>query len=381
MAESDADQPAAGAVTTEEADRLSEQFRPSWEDDPPTIPREQPAPAPTPEAKPKVMGPAPVTVSRAPVVAVTAMKASPPREGVGSKITPDETPIALRSPKQATLLGISPSPTAKGAPTARGHATDDLDWEVPAGAVPAADEPPVQVDVEELPPDSKPSGIGQTYKPKDEGAPPVVLGPDIEVAEVGTQAKLEAEHRARGAPTIARLKAIDIPAATLASAPIEPLAPRPRRYGGVVVLGLVVLLGGAAGAFLLKRGARDPAAPGPSSTVPAAVTADTAAPSPPGLSAAEPAAAPAPSPTEEPAVSVVPAEGAPPEPAQRTEEPPGKPTAKPPAAKPSPVKAPPAAKPAAKPVAAQPKPASRAGASSPKWPSGSKGVIVRDNPF
>jgi len=198
MAESDADRSVAAAVTTEEADRLSEQFKPSWEDDPPTVPRDQavpkaPAAAQPPAAEqPKVTAAAAAPVPRAPVVAVTANRPSPPRVGVGSKTTPEETPIALRTPRQATLLGVSPSPTPKAAAAARGQSADDLDWEITTSpAAPAGEDPPM-VDVEELPPESKPSGIGQTYKPKDEGAPPVVLGRDIEAAEVGAQAELEA---------------------------------------------------------------------------------------------------------------------------------------------------------------------------------------------
>jgi len=377
MAESDADRPAAGVVTTEEADRLSEQFRPSWEDDPPTVPREQPPPAPEAEAKAAV--PTPAAISRAPVVSVTA--STVPRAGPAGKATPGQAAIALNAPKPAPLLGVSPTPAAKDPAPVRGQASDDLDWEIPANPPAATDDLPMQVDVEELPPESKPSGIGQTYKPKDEGAPAVVLGADVEVAEVGAKAQLEAEHRARRAPTIAKLKAIDIPlpAATLAAPELALPMPRRRGYGRLIGLGLVVLLGGAGGAVLLIRASRHAAPSATPSALPATVAPDTAAPPPPVLSAAEPAPTPpAPSAEEPAAPAAATPEPSAPEPAPSDEPKAEKPAAKPPAAKPAPAKP----TPVPKPVAAQPKssPARKPTAGTPKPPV-SKSVIVRDNPF
>jgi len=86
----------------------------------------------------------------------------------------------------------------------------------------------LRIDVEELPPESKPSGIGEKYIPKEEGAPPVVLNDDVRAAELGAQAQLEAQHRARRAPTIARLKAIELPSTLVDAEP--PLA---RRKSGI----------------------------------------------------------------------------------------------------------------------------------------------------
>jgi hypothetical protein len=367
MAETDADRPAAGAVTTEEADRLSEQFRPSWEEDPPTVKRD---PAPRPTAN--VSAPVP----RAPVLSVTGPKPAPPKpspaqtlEPTGPKpavppggaTTAPAAPFALTN-KRGPLLGVSTpnAPTGGGAPVARGQGADDLDWEVPASATPSPaqaaavapivatpaasppgvmatgpattaaplrgpdetqplpavkqpsptlkvtppddDELDVQVDVEELPPESKPSGIGQKYIPKEEGAPPVVLGEDVRAAEVGARVELEAEHRRRRAPTILKMKALEAPIAAPVESTPDFAAPRRRGGGLIAFLAVVTVLGGAAAAAFLVRGgslaqptgvaptAKTPPAPAEAAPPPA-----TEAPAPPPIPTPEGAASGAPS--------------------------------------------------------------------------------------
>jgi hypothetical protein len=385
MAESDAGRSANGTVSTEEAERLSERFRPSWEDDPADPPLSAAITRPLP------------------IVAVTA----------ATNATVPQVPAAgaapVPGPPQPTLVGISPEPVERPGgdletelPTdpSTGNAPVEgaLDPAVPAAstetvssaaqtqrlpAVPLtvatsvahADEPEISVefDVDE-PPASKPSGIGEKYVPKEEGAPPVVLNEDVKAAEVGAQAALEAQHRARRAPTIARLKAIDIP---LPPAPAEdpPFVP-PRRSGaGKLVALSVVVLALAAGAAMFLRsttneGTSAPAVPPAATTV----AADTAAPPPPA-------------PTSEPTVSTSPATEATPTSAAHGEaaHTPAVPNAKEPRtttprsaaalAKPAPApKA--AAAPKAGPVAA--KPAPKAGSSSR---GSGKAVIVRDSPF
>ena len=342
MAESDASPPPTGAVSTEEAERLSERFRPSWRTTPRpcrgTSPfRSLPALAPTPAA----------------------------REA------------------QPTLSGIAPN--AARAP--HGHG-DDLDWELPTNPVPDTSPPSpgprpaagttaeadlaVQIDVVEPPPASKPSGIGEKYIPKDEGAPPVVLNEEVLVAEVGAQAALEAQHRARRAPTIASLKVVELPLPVAEEPPCVP----PRRGGSraLAAAGLLVVLLGGAVAVYVARGKR-PADEATRVTEPVVTAApETAAPPPP----------PPPSATiEEPVVA--PEGPAPAVSASETIEHKGAPKAAP--AKPTPPAKPVAAskpavatKPAAKPVAAGPKPATRPAPVQSK-PTGGKGVIVRDSPF
>lgn len=368
MAESDAGPRATGTVSTEEAERLSERFRPSWEDDPAEPPLSSAITRPLP------------------VVAVTA----------GTKATVPQLPVpdtAQREPPQPTLIGIAPEPPPS-------TSAEELDWEAPPKETPSsaaqtqrlqavplpvvtpagtpessAAEPEisVQIDIEELPPPSKPSGIGEKYVPKEEGAPPVVLNEDVKAAEIGAQAALEAQHRARRAPTILRMKAADVP---VPAAPVEeekeeevPFAPR--RSGGagkLVVLGLVVTAVAAASVIFLRSGANPDAAPAPTTTTPTTVAADTAAPPPP---VAEPAR-PAPEPTS--AAPEVPEAPAPVRSASTKEARTSAAKASTGAAKPAPASkaAPP---PKTGPVAA--KPAPRTGV--PK--TGGKAAIVRDAPF
>jgi hypothetical protein len=442
MAETDADRPAAGAVTTEEADRLSEQFRPSWEEDPPTVKRD---PAPRPAAN--VSAPVP----RAPVVSVTAPKPAPPKPApaaqtveqggpkpalpTGGASTAQTAPFALTN-KRAPLLGVSTpnAPAGGGAPAARGRGADDLDWEVPASATPSptqaavaaplvatpaaspsgdsaaaptasatplrspADTQPlpvvkqpsptlnatppddaefdVQVDIEELPPESKPSGIGQKYVPKEEGAPPVVLGDDVRAAEVGARVELEAEHRRRRAPTVLKMKALEVPITAPAESTPDFAMPR-RKGGGLIALlaAVTVLGGGAAAAFLVRGGSLDK----PATVAPAPTT-----PPPPAELAPPPATdapVPPPIPPPEQAASAAPSE-APTEPSGTPERNAGKAPA---ALEGSAKQAASPAKPIVRPTAKPPKPATASPGPTSKPASrpvsGAKAAIVRDSPF
>src|SRR5262245_45740960 len=111
MAERDAGRPAPDTLSTEEADRLSERFRPSWEPDPPTVPRVGPAPAaagkplPSPQASP---APALKPSQTVPIIPGGAGKA----------------------PRPTTLVGIQPT-----IPVSRSAAPDDLDWEAPTNPI------------------------------------------------------------------------------------------------------------------------------------------------------------------------------------------------------------------------------------------------------
>jgi hypothetical protein len=380
-------------MTQEEADRLSEQFRPSWEDDPPTVPRDQPIPTAPSEPRTKVPASGPA-VTMAPVVSVTKAPAVPIATGKPSSASSAQAaaPLTVAPSQKPTLLGTAPAaPSGSDPAGARSLEGGDLEWEAPTNPLPeASTDAELQIDVEELPPDSKPSGIGQKYKPKDEGAPPVMLGEEVQAAESGARARLEAEHRARRAPTIMGINALELP--TAAAPPERELnfvVPRRRSFGVMVGIGLLALVGGVGGVLFLARGGATSTPPPASSAITTAMTTtiapDTAAPPPavPG-----PEAAPAP---------VVPAASAaastavePPAPSGDAREVSAE-AASTPVKAPVPAKPPaPVVKPAAKPVAAKatpqklagPKPTSAAvKPSSPaKLPAG-KSMIVRENPF
>ncbi len=290
-------------MTEEEADRLSEQFRPSWEEDPPTVPRDQPVPAPpsAPQSRP-ASGPA---VTTAPVVSIT--------NSTPATKTPDNPvaaraalPLTVTPARKPTLVGTAPpTPAVQGA--TEPAPAEDLDWEVSTNPLPEAEasvqeaEAPVQIEVEELPPESKPSGIGQKYIPKEEGAPAVVLGAEVQAAESTERAKLEVEHRSRRAPTIIRMNAFELPKEAAPAPEPELSVPRKRNVGMMAALGVLVLGAAAAIALVVARGGSSPPVEPPSTASPpsaqaATVSPDTAAPAPPpALPAAEPSpSAPAP---------------------------------------------------------------------------------------
>jgi hypothetical protein len=240
----------------------------------------------------------------------------------------------------------------------------------------------VPIDVEEPPPDSKPSGVGQKYVPKEEGAPAVMLGADVQAAESGTQLQIEAEHRARRAPTILRMQAFDLPPPG-ASAPVdaELFAPRRSRFGVVAIAGLVLAGGALALGLSLTRGSDSKSEDAMPATASAAIAPDTAAPAPPPVPpATQPAATSHPPEPEATATAHAPvataavddsADSA----SKRPKSPatPAKPVS--PAIKPTATHAAPVAKaaPATKPPAAKP--------ASPSPKPGGKSMIVRENPF
>jgi hypothetical protein len=339
---------------------------------------------------------------------------------VGKETLETAKPV-MRHP---TLVGIAPQAIRQvsGAPQA---APDDLDWELPAGEQPAppsdmaqtarivktpeaapkaetsriqqvqpeapkaapavaaapaaaavaparadADEP-MPIDVEELPPKSQPSGIGEKYVPRDAGAPAVVLNDEVARTEAQARAKIEAQHRARSAPTIAKMPAVRVPG----PAPVTDFADEDtvshRRKGGRgvwVVLALLTLGGGTAAAVALLRKPELPPPATPTAEKP--VAADTQAPPPPAVTAEPPPPTPAAAVAPEPSAT-------PPEPSPQPAKvaavaPPVEPTAEAPKRPPAP-----AARPSTKPKPTSTGKATTGSAPRPSRPS----VIVRDNPF
>jgi hypothetical protein len=404
MAESDG-KPASSPLSTEEADRLSEQIKPSWEaePDPPTIPRVEPPtlPAADPPTMPRVepvakVEPAPVAkVEPAPVAKVGPTPVGKVEPVPVAKVEPvpvtkvEPMPIAKVEPapiaklEQAkpllkqTLLGISapiPSPPPADAPN---KAPDDLDWELSTNPVPSPIEDAAPAI--EPPPKSNPSGLGEKYVPKDTNAPAIVLKEEVKRAEEYARAELAAEHRARSAPTVLKFKAIEVPKKE-ATDELEELpfgAPK-RRLGVWIGLGAGVASIALIGILVAGRGSgrEEPTAPPEEiRAAPRATEAEAPPPAPTPTPAPEPEPVVSPS-AEPPAVVVAPAKD--PEPTPTTE--PAKPE---PAAKPAP---PP--KPAPKPVAAAPKPSPKPAtqpASKPASPTKASkpvsGGIVRDAPF
>jgi hypothetical protein len=423
MAEGNANRPAPETLTPEDVDRLSERFKPSWEVEPPAEPARHAL------KQTMVGGTAPAVAPVAPPTAAPAPAAplatAPPIAKPMTTVTANKSGLEVaRAVRHPTLVGIAPQAIRQvsGAPRA---APDDLDWEVPAGerpepssdlaqtarivTAPAAASPPnaeasriqptqaqpppppapappapamvvpahagadedLPIDVEELPPESKPSGIGQKYVPRDQGAPAIVLNDEVQRTEAQARATMEAQHRARSAPTIAKM-----PAAR-ASAPTEPaefadedtVTHRRKRGRGVwVALALLTLGGGVALAALRLRTPELPAPAAKSPVEKSVAPADTEAP-PPAV-AVEPG--PAIRPPVEPAEPAASGVEQPNEPAKRVmTAPPVRPPVEAPkrAATPTP-------RPTTKPRAA---PTGKSGTGSTRPPKAS--VIVRDNPF
>jgi len=384
MAESDAGRRGADALSTEEAERLSERFRPSWEDDPPTVPREplvvpqRPAPAAQAEPprvrRPTLVGLSPAEGRNAPPP--DELDWEPPTNPLPSASPPAPGPLPAAG--AAAPTPSSPEPSSSSATTVRLTAADTAAATAPP---PSADtEPGVTIDVEELPPDSKPSGIGEKYVPKEIGAPPVMLDADVQAAEMGARAELEAAHRARRAPTIVRMKAFDIPAPSAAVSEDE-LRPKRGRVGALVgfgVIGVLLVAAGVAALFRSGGNAEPTTTQAPSAaSAPATVVADTAPPPPPpppnAPLAMPPAVAVSPAPTvatAEPTPRTV----APEEPAAAPPKSASKPAAV--DTKSTPTKTVAKAAPAPKPATTSTKPAPKSGAKA-----SSKAVIVRDTPF
>lgn len=402
MAESDG-KPASSPLSTEEADRLSEKFKPSWEaePDPPTIPKVDPPTLPQgdPPTLPQGEQPRPIAkVEPLPIAKVEPRPIAKVEPQPIAKVEPqpmakvEPQPMAkvepqpganVEAPKalgKATLLGVAvpiPQPPQADAPN---KAPDDLDWELPTNPVPSPAEDAAGI---EPPPKSNPSGLGEKYVPKDTNAPPIVLKEEVKRAEERARAELAAEHRARSAPTVLKFKAIDVPKKeTTDELEPSPFGPPKRRLGVWIGLGAGALSVLLIGILVAARGTgrEEPTAP-PEEVKAAPRAAEPEVVSPPAV-APTPAPAPDPKPAEpvvEPtappsAVVVAPAKdpepvGEPPKP-QETAKPQAPPkAAKPVAAAPKP---PPTAKPVSQPTS---KPA-KSPASKP-----AAGGIVRDAPF
>jgi hypothetical protein len=247
---------------------------------------------------------------------------------------------------------------------------------VAVAAAPAATvDEPLPVDVEELPPESKPSGIGQTYVPRDQNAPAVMLNEEVKRTEEQTLATIEAQHRARSAPTIARMPAVRVaPGASPADFTDEDTVTNRRRSrkGVWAVLAVVSLGAVAAAAITLSKKSAAPQAATPAPVEKPAAAADTAAPPPPVVTAV-----PLPPPPQP--VASVPAETATSGAALEPSKEPAKVAAAAPPAETA-VEAPRRAPvPTARPAKAKPTTTKPTTGSSPR-PS-KPAVIVRDNPF
>jgi hypothetical protein len=416
MAESDG-KPASSPLSSEEADRLSERFRPSWEaePDPPTIPKaDPPAPAvvvePAANVEPAVAVEPAANVEPAvvvepalkvePTVKVERARVSEPPAKPAVRVEPmiKLEPAAKAAPApnlKQTLLGIPPPEPSKPPSAVEKAPADELDWEVPAEhrsapkhAVPAAAAPAVDIEVPidiepavEPPPKSSPSGVGQKYEPKDAGAPPIVLTDELKRAEETARAQLAAEHQARSAPTLLKLKAVELGAKP---APpdddIPDFVPKKRGLGVWLALGAALVL--AVGGTIVASGSRK--APEKEAPAPDTKAAARLAPEPP----TPPTAPPTPAPTTEAAADAQPVV-APSEPERPivSPRPAAEPTTTPAAQPPSAPKTTSRVKPvvASKP-APQPRSAQTASkpASTTSKPVGSKpaaGGIVRDAPF
>jgi hypothetical protein len=285
---------------------------------------------------------------------------------------PAPPPVAVSAPP----IAVSAPPIAVSAPPIAVPAPPIAVPAPPAQVPPAQEaELAIHIEIEELPPESKPSGIGEKYVPKEEGAPPVVLDDEVRAAELRAQAALEAQHHARRAPTILKLKAVELPNTLVSAEPYVP--PRKSGYGRLLGFGAIVAL--VAGGVVVFFGRGKPRAGSietPTATA-AKVAPDTAAPPPPPppveTASVAPTAAPAPE-----APSAAAADTAEPTPAPSAKHPAAlKHPATGPASKPSPAPRP-APTPKTPPAAARP--ASKPAGAAPK-PTGGKAVIVRDSPF
>jgi hypothetical protein len=436
MAEGNANRPAPETLTTEDVDRLSERFKPSWE----TEPQNAPQPA-RPALKHTMLGGGTAPAAPlAPPGAAPAAPVSPPPGAAPAAAPVAAKPMATVSVgkegietakpvmRHPTLVGIAPQAIRQvsGAPQA---APDDLDWELPAGerpeppsdmaqtarivkapeAAPKAEasriqqvqpEPPkgapvvaappvapaatpsrtdadepMAIDVEELPPKSQPSGIGEKYVPRDANAPAVVLNDEVARTEAQARANVEAQHRARSALTIAKMPAVRVPGQAPVTDFVDEDTVSHRRKGGRgvwVVLALLTLGGGTAAAVALLRKPELPA-PVTTATAEKPVIADTQAPPPPAVTTEPPPPAPVAAAESEGSAPPASATEPPPKPAKGAAvAPPVEPAAETPKRPPAP-----AARPSTKPKPTSTGKATTGSASRPSRPS----VIVRDNPF
>ena len=396
MAESDG-KPASSPLSTEEADRLSEKFKPSWEaePEPPTIPKVDPPTPPRVDAQPiPAAPPLPMTkVEPLPIAKVEPLPIAKVEPLPIAKVEPqpvakvEAQPAAkAEAPKtlgKATLLGVAvpiPSPPQAEAPN---KAPDDLDWELPTNPVPS---PVEEAPIIEPPPKSNPSGIGEKYVPKDASAPPIVLKDEVKRAEEQARAELAAEHRARSAPTVLKFKAIEVPKKeTTDDLEPSPFGPPKRRLGVWIGLGAGALSVALIGALVLARGSvrEEPTAPpeevkvAPRAAEPEPVAPPAATPTAPPVPEPKPPE-PVVEPSAEPsAVVVAPAKDS--EPAPEPPKPVATAKPAPPPKAPKPVAAAPKPQSTPKPVS---QPTSKPASSPPKAPASKPaGGIVRDAPF
>ena len=404
MAESDG-KPASSPLSSEEADRLSENFRPSWETEPEpkTVPKTELEPPTLPKADAPKPEPAKVEPMRIEPVHAEPPKAEPPKAEPPKAEPPKAEPLKVDTKPlmKQTLVGLAvPIPPAPPTAAAPNNAPDDLDWELPTNPAPSpieelrADEvkPAEGAAAVEPPPKSSPSGVGQTYKPKDADAPAIILTDEVKRAEETARAQLVAEHRARSAPTVLKFKAVDVqPKVAPDDDDDLPDFATPKKKVGVWLgLGAGALSVALIGILVaLRGGGSRTAEPPPVETQVAAPAATPEAPPPPASEApSPPAAEPAPAePTPAAAASNAPQVTVG-EPAVATARPTVKPAAAEPVVAPKPAAAPKAPKPvavASKPAAPVQKPAAPATKpASPKPASATKpasGGIVRDAPF
>jgi hypothetical protein len=395
MAESDG-KPASSPLSSDEADRLSERFKPSWESEPepPTVPKMDPpvqaepaatvAPAvkvePMVKIEPAKVEPVkvePVKIEPAkiepvvkvdPVVRLEPVKAEPTIP-VGA--APAEAAKAVNPLAKQTMLGIAPTVSASPLPSAPPGQATDLDWELPTNPVPSTLE---ETQPLEPPPKSNPSGVGQKYEPKDADAPAIVLTDEVKRAEEQARAQLVAEHKARSAPTVLKFKAVEVAPKTV---PVDDeLDFRPPKRGAGVWIGLGAGLVALALIGVALVGRDEKTAP---QTAPVEVKAAPPLPEPPPPLPPPPTAETAkdePPPPREPpedAPAVTPVEAAEPRPpaAKPVLAPKPAPAPKPVTAAPKTQPAQPKAPPASKPTSPATKPASKPAA----------GGIVRDAPF
>ncbi len=331
--------PDSGAVSPEDAERLAERFKPSWEVD------EAPFAAPEgPSAAPVAPLPAALVSPAQTVPTLPAPPSDPPVPTPAVPVAaavPDTGRAAIKAKHARTMVGLAP-PMAGGSPASPASPA------APRGASEAAPNAfAMAVPPTPLSPPVTPKG--------QDGLPSVVLAPSL-------------------APPVPARLAVHSSQTLIIARPEDDLDSiefkKPSKAPLLIALG--VLIAGGIGAFIVFGRGKDTPAPTPT-PVATQAPAPTPEPPPPRVVAAPvpppPAATapePPPAPTKEIAAAKTPvaAEEAPP-PAKTREAPQAASPPKPP---------PPAPKPA--PAAPKPPPAKPAGQAKP-----SGGGIVRDVPF
>ncbi|HEV8244614.1 MAG TPA: hypothetical protein VGP93_02470, partial [Polyangiaceae bacterium] len=210
---------AAGALSADEADRLSERFRPSWEAGEGNAGK----PPEPPLKKQTLVGLSPA--SHPPPASAAQDPPRPRAKQTLIGIAPVQLPSSPPAPAPAAAAAVEPPiPTPPPPPVAAAN---------PQGA--ARQTPPNVVAVLASP--DGPRGIAKKYRPKDDpSAPAVVLTDEVANAEARQRAQEEAErtaqHSKRRAATVMNMRVPDIPG-------LRPA--RPKRSGTVRLL-----IGGAA---------------------------------------------------------------------------------------------------------------------------------------